>query len=261
MKNLSILIVILFWNAFQIKAQSHEKGGKITYERVLNFEGKPDTTLFNLIFDTHFTAFFEQKHEPAEEATLKSSFDSDLKLHVKFNGSKYIVYTDFKQMKIESQVSLFREGHQKTYIVEEKIPSIQWEIKEEYKSINKFEVQKAIGEFRGRTYIAWFTNQIPVKYGPWKFSGLPGLILNITDDQNQVMFLVKEIHIPFEIDALTQQKFQFTTDAKRIPISTYLALKKAQVEEVNKLIMSKLPRGSMMQVTDVKSKDIEITFE
>lgn len=37
--------------------------------------------------------------------------------------------------------------------------------------------------FRGRSYTAWFTPDIPISDGPYKFRGLPGLILMIYDSQ------------------------------------------------------------------------------
>ena len=43
--------------------------------------------------------------------------------------------------------------------------------------------------FRGRTYEAWFTTEIPVKDGPWKFHGLPGLILEVYDIQKHYSFV------------------------------------------------------------------------
>nr|WP_081964210.1 GLPGLI family protein [Porphyromonas macacae] len=47
---------------------------------------------------------------------------------------------------------------------------------------------KGYSFFRGRTYEAWFTPQIPLKEGPYKFDGLPGLILQIMDTQKHYIF-------------------------------------------------------------------------
>lgn len=61
---------------------------------------------------------------------------------------------------------------------------IHWEFLSERKQVAGYDCQEATAFFRGRTWYAWFTNQIPVADGPWKFHGLPGLIMEIYDDQN-----------------------------------------------------------------------------
>jgi len=265
MKNISILIVFFLIGNFNLLAQSNNKEsyGKIIYERVLNFDSNPKPTTFNLLFNPDFSVFYELREEPKEEATLKPSSDDefDLSFDVKFNGSKYIVYTDFEKEIIQSQVSLFRDGKQKSYIVEEEILKIKWDITNEYKMINDLKVQKAIGSFRGRKYIAWFTNQIPVKYGPWKLNGLPGLILNVADESNEVMFFAKEIKIPFQSNSETKNDFKFSSDFDKISLPEYVKLKGEQIDEVKKLFSSKLPRGAKMEMTNSKSNDIELEYE
>lgn len=63
----------------------------------------------------------------------------------------------------------------------EEIDQFKWEILPDTKSIKEFKVQKAKASFRGRDYISWFTSEIPISEGPYKFNGLPGLILEIAD--------------------------------------------------------------------------------
>ncbi len=265
MKYLPMTIVFFLVVNINLVAQSNdnENYGIITYERVLNFSSNLKTSTFNLFINPEFSVFYELRSEPMEEATIKPSSDDefDLSFDVKFNGSKYIVLTDFENAIIKSQVSLFREGKQKTYIVEEKISRMKWDILNEYKMINDLKVQKAIGWFRGRKYTAWFASHIPVKYGPWKLNGLPGLILNVTDDRNEVMFAVKEIKIPFESISITKNDFKFSDDFEHISLTEYLRLKEEQVDEVKKMFNSKLPRGAMIEMTDFKSNDIELEYE
>lgn len=83
-----------------------------------------------------------------------------------------------------------------SYVVQDNWLPIKWTIMEEYRNILGFESQKAIGQFRGRIYIAWFTRKIPVPYGPWKLFGLPGLILEAYDTANIAVFKVEKICYP-----------------------------------------------------------------
>lgn len=63
-----------------------------------------------------------------------------------------------------------------------------WKIFPEKKTISKFEVQKATTDFGGRTWTAWFTQEIPFQDGPYKFQGLPGLILEMEDSTGTEVF-------------------------------------------------------------------------
>jgi GLPGLI family protein len=64
---------------------------------------------------------------------------------------------------------------------EEELPVFNWEIQTDTLSVMTYQCQKATCRFRGRDFVAWFTPDIPISNGPWKFGGLPGLILKISD--------------------------------------------------------------------------------
>lgn len=71
------------------------------------------------------------------------------------------------------------------FCYEENKPEIDWTILHNRKMIANYSCQNATAKFRGRNYEAWFTTEIPISVGPYKFGGLPGLILEIQDsDQN-----------------------------------------------------------------------------
>jgi GLPGLI family protein len=74
------------------------------------------------------------------------------------------------------------------YKYEENSPSIQWKIENDTTTILTYSCQKATTTFRGRSYTAWFAPEIPSNNGPWKFGGLPGLILKISDESQRYMF-------------------------------------------------------------------------
>lgn len=63
----------------------------------------------------------------------------------------------------------------------EQLPIQEWEIHEDTIMIIGYCCQKATCTFRGREYTAWFSMDIPISNGPWKFGGLPGLILKVYD--------------------------------------------------------------------------------
>lgn len=57
-----------------------------------------------------------------------------------------------------------------------------------------FSCQKAYASFRGRNYIAWYTSDIPINDGPYKFRGLPGLIVLIYDRKELHRFEITEVN-------------------------------------------------------------------
>lgn len=65
---------------------------------------------------------------------------------------------------------------------------MNWEIEQETKEVLGYKVQKASGSFAGREYEAWFSPELPFSDGPYKFAGLPGLILEISDLQDHYHF-------------------------------------------------------------------------
>jgi GLPGLI family protein len=69
----------------------------------------------------------------------------------------------------------------KEFIYEEPVPKFEWKIQADTMTVLGYKCMKATTMFRGRTYNVWFTPFIPIRQGPWKFNGLPGLILKAAD--------------------------------------------------------------------------------
>lgn len=71
--------------------------------------------------------------------------------------------------------------------------NLDWIILPEKDKIGTVEVQKATVNYGGRNWTAWFANEIPIQDGPYIFYGLPGLIIKISDNQNNFTFNLTEI--------------------------------------------------------------------
>jgi GLPGLI family protein len=91
--------------------------------------------------------------------------------------------------------------------------------KEEYKEFLKKEETKPalfkMDEPKDKTIVAWYTPEIPVSFGPNKYWGLPGLILEINEEEtiilcSKVTLSNKEkskIKVPNTGEKVTQKKF------------------------------------------------------
>jgi GLPGLI family protein len=67
----------------------------------------------------------------------------------------------------------------KDFYTKELLNQIQWELTGNAKTILKYNCQEATTTFRGREYIAYFTTELPFKAAPFKFDGLPGVVLQV----------------------------------------------------------------------------------
>lgn len=67
------------------------------------------------------------------------------------------------------------------YYYQEAIPKLNWTLLPGDTTIIGYTCHKASTHFRGRDYTAWYSEELPMPYGPYKFNGLPGLILCIYD--------------------------------------------------------------------------------
>lgn len=105
----------------------------------------------------------------------------------------------------------------------EPYPLQQWEIQSDTLMICGYLCQKAICSFRKRDFIAWFTPDIPVSNGPWKFGGLPGLILKISDKDNLYTF---------ECIKISQASYPI----KKANYSKYKEMERTKVVELQKKI-------------------------
>ena len=98
------------------------------------------------------------------------------------------VSKDLKTKKIKKFITNF----QKLFTIKIEDELI-WEIANETKEIAGMKTQKATTNYGGRNWIAWFTNEIPLQEVPYIFHGLPGLITEISDVQNNFSFSLVQI--------------------------------------------------------------------
>ncbi|MCX8532202.1 GLPGLI family protein [Chryseobacterium luquanense] len=70
---------------------------------------------------------------------------------------------------------------------------INWKISSEKQKIGEWNTQKAETDFSGRHWTAWFTSDIPIQDGPYKFHGLPGLIVKLEDKTKSHIFNLQGI--------------------------------------------------------------------
>ena len=105
----------------------------------------------------------------------------------------------FKNMTSKNITTIDHIYMQGMYEYEESFNAFNWQITTETDTIHNYVCQKAICDFGGRTWEAWFTSELPFSDGPYKFCGLPGLILNIADTENHYSWKFLSIERPSEL--------------------------------------------------------------
>ena len=187
--------------------------GKVTYQERFAFSGDPSQTDLQYLTKT-MTLYFgkttaiylsEVKTNTMPRMVIYQGKDST---KVDKNAVMQKVENQLSAISIPSSgtqvyksynsplLSIHQTSFGEEYLITDTLNAIAWDIKAETKNIASFECRKAIGSFRGRTYTAWFTTDIPVSTGPWKLHGLPGLILEAEDAKKEVIFTVTNISIP-----------------------------------------------------------------
>lgn len=121
-------------------------------------------------------------------------------------------YTIFKnnQTKI---ITYFDRVFADKYVYSDSV-SFDWKLSIGTKEVCGYLCQKATTRFRGREWIAYYTTEIPKSEGPWKFSGLPGLILQIEDSTGYHRFTAITIRNAHS-DIYIAKKDSFRTNRKR----------------------------------------------
>ena len=113
------------------------------------------------------------------EDNLQNDGKSKLNLNRILAGANDIYYKN-----IEREEN-YRESSTLGELMLIEIESKKWQITQESKTIGNYLCYKAIDINSRNTKmksIAWFTPLIPISFGPKEYSGLPGLILELQED-------------------------------------------------------------------------------
>lgn len=226
--------------------------GKVVYKSILESENfiELESVLLFQELESYFFTNIDLKNSDKKFEEPRFLDDKNVQFEFDFTpkrNTRYEVYLDRETKTIFSQSSFFKNGEVIPCVVTEEVGNIDWIIDDQFKKIGSFKAQRASAKFRGRNYIAWFAPEIPIPIGPWKFNGLPGLILEVQDEELGVQFLFSSIEIPFN----TRNEIKKPSEGNQISAEEYFKYNQLFVEEFIKLIKAKLPR-------DVTISDISV---
>ncbi|PRP66820.1 GLPGLI family protein [Nonlabens agnitus] len=135
---------------------------------------------FNLLVKDDKSIF--QTYNERESDTLREK-----NIAIPTNTNEYFSFNKFSILFDDKNLVFNEKVGSEEYQYSESI-NLKWQLGNKNKEIKGFQCKNAIVNYGGRKWEAWYTLEIPVNAGPYKFKGLPGLIMKITDSTNSYDF-------------------------------------------------------------------------
>ncbi|MDE6702929.1 MAG: GLPGLI family protein [Muribaculaceae bacterium] len=180
--------------------------------------------------------------EMSQNAYLAGKFDQ----LPRKDGTYYIV----KSLRNKSLKYYDTAGLDK-YFYEEPMEELMWELVDSTKNILGYECFNATVESHGRKWTAWFTPEIPVQNGPWKFDGLPGLVLEAAAEGNQYQFIATGVQQTNKAIG----KIYLTEEYEKSSRKDFLKAKRSFIDNPLGKINAVFGGSSVVKVTDEDGSD------
>lgn len=142
-------------------------------------------------------SLFESYQSGVRDSAMYFVNDETEKNHLlsEWNQGSSVLYKILKNGDRMTTYDLLFHDPQNTrgigFYYDETIPN--WELTADTTTVNGILCQQAKTRLGGRQWTAWFTTEIPITDGPYKFSGLPGLIVQVYDKRKHWMFDLKDV--------------------------------------------------------------------
>ena len=158
--------------------------------------------------------FITKKPAPTIEAEMSLIGD------MQKSKNPYRVYTENNTVKYRRSLNV---NH---YEYKEDL-DLKWNLLPGSKNILGYECREASTRYAGRVWHAWYAVDIPFNAGPYKFKGLPGLILNVYDKQSL-----------FDFKAISLEQVNFIEYDPTTPVENNDVVENIEPERFMKLLKS-----------------------
>jgi GLPGLI family protein len=201
------------------------------------------------------TSFYYEVSEKSSSKNKKSENDGNYEIQVVLGSNKKKERYQIYEQKKDTILNIDYLNDDIIYYYD-KLPTQNWVVTTETKKISKYLCNKAELSFRGRNYIAWFTTDINVRYGPWKFINTPGLIMQIYDESKSFFWSINKIETIKQFNELS-----INNDSEIISLKEFTEKKeKSNLEMVNRSMLRYQERGLELAKTEI-NRGREKTFE
>ncbi|MFC3812814.1 GLPGLI family protein [Lacihabitans lacunae] len=257
---LCILLFVLIFKTASAQKEYIEVIYSITYHRGIA-DTKPTARKAVLIIKPNSGSNYALKNLIISDSIYNAHLANPPK-EIKLTGAYYdefreLIKKDYSSKKLDVTCKGSGIADNNYYNYKQDI-NLNWTPSEGLDSLLGYACQKATVSYMGRDYVAWYAPELPISDGPWKFHGLPGLILRVYDTQNIFdfkVFSIKEVN-----SDITQDLFK---NAKKIiPITheAYWKENKYRTENPKDVIIAKYGDGTFngVKISDPNSKKARI---
>lgn len=192
-----------------------------------------------LKFNKNETSFYYEKIKEITTKDEKNQESGTLNKNIYLGGNNNEVRFQIYDKKNDTLLSIDYQQNNEVICVE-KFPKMDWKLESETKLISNYLCSKATTNFRGRNYTAWYSIDLPIQIGPWKFNNLPGAILQVYDETNNYYWSAIKISKNTE-----DEKLEIKKNLRKISLQEYIEQdEKIKKEMSNKALLKFTERGA-----------------
>ena len=150
--------------------------------------------VLQLTFTTSESSF-EEITEDQEHSIENETDGGMMKIQMKRSASKANYYKNLTENSTVQKKDLMG----KYFIIEEELEIPKWKILNEQKQILDYVCMKASVETDEGVTTAWFSPQLAISNGPGKWGGLPGMILELQEDDGDLTYTAIEVTLSEDV--------------------------------------------------------------
>ncbi|WP_194851250.1 GLPGLI family protein [Nonlabens antarcticus] len=197
---------------------------KVTYK--LNYKLNVDLDAYNveyfdLITKSTGSVFLSQSkfyHDSINNSSLSKSQKTLQHKKVPRGNFQSIVGVSSKGVTTKDIVGLTN------YVIyEDEFPSYQFTNEE--KLINGFNCKLVKANYSGRTWNLWYTEEIPLTAGPYKFHGLPGLVIYAADNEEHYIYSLYKYKPIEKTPSIVSDFYLIGSDFEEISLTEYIEIR------------------------------------